>query len=181
MRRMGCEVRTQHMIIEKGVHCSGKVIGKLNDLICVEQGLLCSDIEILKKMAALFYCGITDIITGAALNTSYSSSFPLFLEGQEEITNDGYGDVDVVLVTVSAQSVLPLLFGDNLEHTSGCINGGLSAQLLRHRKYVGKPGRKKRGSYYARYDQLHNGLLLVFRRQGHYPRHAPFQYQGLAG
>ena len=37
--------------------------------------------------------------------------------------------------------VSPLLFGDNLEHTRGCINSGLSAEILRNRKFVGKPGR----------------------------------------
>ncbi len=35
----------------------------------------------------------------------------------------------------------PLLFGDNLEHTRGCIYGGLSAEMLRNRKFTGKPGR----------------------------------------
>lgn len=39
------------------------------------------------------------------------------------------------------QTVSPLLFGDNLEHTRGCINGGLSAEILRNRKFVGKPTR----------------------------------------
>lgn len=33
----------------------------------------------------------------------------------------------------------PYLFGHNLEHTRACVSGGLSAQLLRNRKFAGRP------------------------------------------
>ena len=33
----------------------------------------------------------------------------------------------------------PYLFGHNLEHTRAAVNGGLSAQMLRNRKFCGKP------------------------------------------
>ncbi len=33
----------------------------------------------------------------------------------------------------------PFLFGHNLEHTRACVSGGLSAQLLRNRKFAGRP------------------------------------------
>ena len=39
------------------------------------------------------------------------------------------------------KTISPLLFGDNLEHTRGCINSGLSAEILRNRKFIGKPTR----------------------------------------
>ena len=39
------------------------------------------------------------------------------------------------------ERILPLLFGQNLEHTRSCIYGGLSAQLIRNRKFAGKPSR----------------------------------------
>jgi len=48
---------------------------------------------------------------------------------------------DVKLQYDLDRTISPLLFGDNLEHTRGCINGGLSAEILRNRKFVGKPGR----------------------------------------
>ncbi len=35
--------------------------------------------------------------------------------------------------------VSPLLFGTNMEHTRSCIYEGLSAQMLKNRKFVGKP------------------------------------------
>lgn len=106
-----------------------------------ERGLSCPDIEILKKMAVLFHCSIADIINGEAMDSSYSSNLPLTIENQDEGSDDWYADVDVTFNMASTQSVSPLLFGDNLEHTRGCINGGLSAQLLRNRKFAGKPGR----------------------------------------
>ena len=33
----------------------------------------------------------------------------------------------------------PYLFGHNLEHTRAAVGGGLSAQMLRNRKFCGKP------------------------------------------
>ncbi|GHU37918.1 hypothetical protein FACS1894105_10900 [Clostridia bacterium] len=37
--------------------------------------------------------------------------------------------------------ISPLLFGQNLEHTRSCVYNGVSAQLLRNRKFYGKPQR----------------------------------------
>ena len=45
-------------------------------------------------------------------------------------------------LTIDSQtrfSSSPYLFGHNLEHTRACISGGLSAQLLRNRKFAGRP------------------------------------------
>ena len=41
----------------------------------------------------------------------------------------------------STKILSPLYFGDNLEHTRDCINGGLSVQMLKNRKFVGLPQR----------------------------------------
>lgn len=37
------------------------------------------------------------------------------------------------------EQVSPMLFGSNIEHTRSCVWNGLSAQMLRNRKFVGKP------------------------------------------
>lgn len=34
-------------------------------------------------------------------------------------------------------TVSPLLFGNNLEHTRSCVHTGISAQMLRNRKFAG--------------------------------------------
>ena len=41
--------------------------------------------------------------------------------------------------------VSPLLFGSNLEHTRADVIGGISAEMLKNRKFVGKPGSVERG------------------------------------
>lgn len=49
--------------------------------------------------------------------------------------------VNVTLDLSSEKVLSPLLFGDNLEHTRDCVNSGLSAQMLKNRKFVGRPDR----------------------------------------
>ena len=39
----------------------------------------------------------------------------------------------------SAEPYSPYIFGHNLEHTRSAVNGGLSAQMLKNRKFAGKP------------------------------------------
>ena len=41
------------------------------------------------------------------------------------------------------EELSPYLFGHNLEHTRAAVNGGLSAQMLRNRKFAGKPSRNQ--------------------------------------
>ena len=41
----------------------------------------------------------------------------------------------------STKILSPLYFGDNLEHTRDCVNSGISAQMLKNRKFIGKPDR----------------------------------------
>lgn len=45
--------------------------------------------------------------------------------------------------TKNTESFSPYVFGHNLEHTRAAINGGLSAQMLRNRKFAGKPSRNR--------------------------------------
>ena len=43
---------------------------------------------------------------------------------------------------VAAEPIPAELFGQNLEHTRSALQGGLSAQLVRNRKFAGKPDRR---------------------------------------
>ena len=106
-----------------------------------ERGLACPDIENLKNMAVLFHCSISDIVNGDQPDPSYSSNLPMDLPADNGVPKAPEADVTVTLHSASAQSISPLLFGDNLEHTRGCIFGGLSAEMLRNRKFTSKPGR----------------------------------------
>ena len=48
-----------------------------------------------------------------------------------------------VIDVKSAREFSPYVFGHNLEHTRAAINGGLSAQMLRNRKFAGKPSKNE--------------------------------------
>lgn len=72
------------------------------------------------------------------------------------------GLVLAFLVASAGEPVPAFLFGQNLEHTRAAVEGGISAQLVRNRKFAGKPSRDGvaagwRG-YGARpvFDLLHN-------------------------
>ncbi len=106
-----------------------------------ERGLACPDIENLKNMSLLFHCSISDIVNGVQQDCSHSSNLPIELPTETTVPVSPANDVAVTLDYTSSQSISPLLFGDNLEHTRGCVCGGLSAEMLRNRKFVGKPGR----------------------------------------
>jgi alpha-N-arabinofuranosidase len=43
----------------------------------------------------------------------------------------------------STEDFSPYVFGHNLEHTRAAVNGGLSAQMLRNRKFAGKPSKNE--------------------------------------
>ena len=43
--------------------------------------------------------------------------------------------------TAAAKPIPAELFGQNIEHTRSALQGGLSAQLVRNRKFAGKPSR----------------------------------------
>ena len=52
---------------------------------------------------------------------------------------DMLADAHIEFALSSSGTVSPLIFGTNIEHTRSCLNKGLSAQMLRNRKFVGKP------------------------------------------
>ncbi len=128
---------SQNMLGEK-LNVTGKAVSKW------ERGLACPDVEVLKNMALLFRCSMTDILNGE-LSPSESRCFvrqedadcPAGADPEE----DPAADADVSVDDSSAHFLSPFLFGDNLEHTRACVNGGLSAEILKNRKFVGKPGR----------------------------------------
>lgn len=105
-----------------------------------ERGLACPDIDNLKNMAVLFGQTISEIIDGAEKDTHHSSLSP-FVITKENHRKDYSRAVNIAFDFDSTKYISPLLFGDNLEHTRACINGGLSAQMIKNRKFVGKPGR----------------------------------------
>lgn len=50
---------------------------------------------------------------------------------------------NLILEPASPNALSPYVFGCNLEHTRACLNGGLSAQMLKNRKFAGKPSKNE--------------------------------------
>lgn len=48
-----------------------------------------------------------------------------------------------VIDVKTTEEFSPYIFGHNLEHTRAAVNGGISAQMLKNRKFAGKPSRSE--------------------------------------
>ncbi len=111
---------------------SGKAVSKW------ERGLCCPDVSLLSKLAVALKLNIAQLLAGEVKDLSVSSNLvsagelrtaaPAADRGCIDLTHDGALGV-----------VSPYLFGNNLEHTRSSVCGGLSAQMLKNRKFVGKP------------------------------------------
>ena len=62
----------------------------------------------------------------------------------------------------SGSASSPFLFGHNLEHTRAAVSGGLSAQMLRNRKFAGKP--RKNSGVAAEWAGI--GSRVFFQNEG---------------
>ena len=103
-----------------------------------ERGLSCPDILLLNRLSAELKVSLVELLE-CERREKIKNSNSVFTSSTDEITHssllaptltiDGYEDGNYY--------VSPLLFGNNLEHTRLAINGGISAQMLRNRKFVG--------------------------------------------
>ncbi|MBR5174570.1 MAG: hypothetical protein IKW89_01420 [Bacteroidales bacterium] len=59
----------------------------------------------------------------------------------------------------------PYVFGHNLEHTRAAVNGGLSAQMLRNRKFAGKPSKNE--GVAADWKGIGEKVLYITNRRGY--------------
>ncbi|MDR1817104.1 MAG: hypothetical protein LBR07_02785 [Puniceicoccales bacterium] len=81
-------------------------------------------------------------VTGAAAQNAAPAASPAVAPSAPASPADA---VKIVVGEVPAGApagtgtVSPLLFGHNIEHTRSCVYQGLSAQVLRNRKFAGKP------------------------------------------
>ncbi len=102
---------------------SGKAVSKW------ERGLGFPDVDTIHALAGILHCKAEALLHGRdelAVSSDRSSrtvmrDWPLSSAQTENVT------------------VSPLLFGGNLEHSRSAVSGGLSAQMLRNRKFVGMP------------------------------------------
>ncbi|MBQ6187007.1 MAG: hypothetical protein IJK49_03535 [Prevotella sp.] len=69
----------------------------------------------------------------------------------------------------SAEDFSPYVFGHNLEHTRAAVNGGLSAQMLKNRKFAGKPSRNR--GVAAHWTGIGEKVLFMMDSQNRYTKH----------
>ena len=69
----------------------------------------------------------------------------------------------------STEDFSPYVFGHNLEHTRAAVNGGLSAQMLKNRKFAGKPSRNR--GVAAHWKGIGEKVLFMMDRQNKYTKH----------
>lgn len=102
-----------------------------------ERGKSLPDITLLGRLAVELKISVIEILSGAVSNVTRSSNID---ETISSPTAEDYARrVTLELDAAGDILVSPYLFGTNLEHTRSCIHTGLSAQMLRNRKFAGKP------------------------------------------
>lgn len=107
-----------------------------------EQGLALPESAQIRKMAEIFNCTPADILSGTLSDDTYWNRVWTNLSKDIVIPENSYhAPVDLSFHFDSEKVLSPLLCGDNLEHTRDCVNSGISAQMLKNRKFVSKPTR----------------------------------------
>lgn len=105
-----------------------------------ERGISCPDIALIGRLAAELRVSIVELLSGAVNDVALSSNA---LSKDEKSRPEGGKDRAARLVLEldggKGAVVSPYLFGENLEHTRSNVFMGLSAQMLRNRKFAGKP------------------------------------------
>lgn len=102
-----------------------------------ERGKSLPDVGILGRLAAELRVSVVEILSGETRNVARSSNLDQASPGEGEI--DQAGALTLQPAAPADLLVSPYLFGSNLEHTRSCLYTGLSAQMLRNRKFTGKP------------------------------------------
>lgn len=114
---------------------SGKAVSKW------ERGVSFPDALLLPRIASALRCTVSHLMDCRIPDISKSSRGNwLPDESAEDVEQLPYAKDVVVIPEENASLVVsPYLFGTNLEHSRATLAGGLSAQMLRNRKFAGIP------------------------------------------
>ena len=110
---------------------TGKAVSKW------ERGLSSPDVSLINRIAVELKLSIAQLLEGHITDFELSSN----LIHQNEITSEANFNFKekIEFSSKNLGIVSPFLFGNNLEHTRSSVCNGLSAQMLKNRKFVGKP------------------------------------------
>ncbi|MBR3715112.1 MAG: helix-turn-helix domain-containing protein [Clostridia bacterium] len=111
---------------------SGKAISKW------ERGLSCPDVSLINRIAVELKVSIAQLLEGKDADPALSSNA---IHIYDKTTDTDFASQEKIETSNENNlgMISPFLFGNNLEHTRSCVCNGLSAQMLKNRKFVGKP------------------------------------------
>ena len=105
-----------------------------------ERGLSYPDVTLLGRMAVALRISIVELLSGQVRRSEGSSCYVISNSGGETIgIHREFYPLSLKTGAWAGSVVSPYLFGENLEHTRSNVFMGLSAQMLRNRKFAGKP------------------------------------------
>lgn len=123
---------TQETLGEK-LAVSAKAVSKW------ERGISCPDVSLLSRICVELKISLAELLSGT-INQNLSSNT---IDPEEEIQQyDPFASTfEKIHFAPSDAGVIvsPYLFGNNLEHTRSSVYNGISAQMLRNRKFAGMP------------------------------------------
>ena len=95
------------------------------------------DVGLLSRVAAELRVSVVELLSGEPMNVARSSNLDEADGWEREVAQA----TPLALQRKDPEDLLvsPYLFGCNLEHTRSCLYTGLSAQMVRNRKFAGKP------------------------------------------
>ena len=111
---------------------SGKAVSKW------ERGVSAPDVALISRVALELKVSIAQLLDGNIVDSDMGSGVVHFDDGKRDM-EFRYNEKIEFSEENNFGIVSPYLFGNNLEHTRSSIHTGISAQMLKNRKFVGCP------------------------------------------
>lgn len=116
----------------------GEIIGVTGKAVSKwERGLSIPDVSLINRIAVELKLSIAQLLEGNIADFELSSNSIHLNDIKTALDFDLKEKIEIS--SESLGIVSPFLFGNNLEHTRSSICNGLSSQMLKNRKFVGKP------------------------------------------
>lgn len=102
-----------------------------------ERGISAPDVSLMNRLAAVLRVSLDELLGERVAD---SESCNRRSEAEAGMAGLLTTPVRVTADDAAQEDVSPMMFGVNIEHTRSDVHNGLSAQMLRNRKFAGKPG-----------------------------------------
>ena len=139
MKKIGRLITAQRKALGYTQEDLGKVLSVSDKAVSKwERGLSCPDVSLLSKLAVVLKISLAQLLEGTVKDVALSSNLTSGTE-RSALALASFADRIDLGCDGDLGTVSPYLFGNNLEHTRSSVCGGISAQMLKNRKFVGKP------------------------------------------